>query len=515
ILPGSTSYKGTYTWEREPGAVAWAPLPAQLAYKLSANNRRNQAEIREKTKGGAPIPEGMRDQAMYQLIADLWDSGVEAEQLLELALAINRDRCKPPLRDAVIREKVRRRIEKPRQPQQRASAEDLAKYKEPSFLSEDMRWTTSGNARRLAVNFADRICFVAQLGWNYYLTGRWRSDISDLVVSRLVKDTIALSSAWAALPEQIEQLETEQRRAWWRNGWHENTRYASNHVSDIVRNARSEPELAARAEDFDCDPWLLNTPEAVLDLKHRGRRIAHSPHLRHAKQTSAHYNPTTTCPTWLTFLNSTFQSDQQLIAYLQMMLGYLLTGDTNEQVWFLFVGRKGRNGKGTLVETIRAVLGDYALPLDINVLLQKAQAQDGNAPKPALAALVNARLATSQEPDGGFKDSARWNASMLKDLTGQDVLQVRDLYGKSFSFLPMVKLIVSVNMVPETKEHTAAVWDRIIPIPFNRYFAPDERITNLRETLKAEASGILNWMLEGLDGLLQVRAKGKSLSDED
>ena|GEM_PF-1188556 len=515
ILPGSTSYKGAYTWEREPGPAPWPPLPTHVARELSDNNRRNRADIREKVKGGGPIPEGTRDQAMYQVIADLWNDGLEAEQLLEMALEINRDRCKPPLRDSIIREKVRRRVDQRRQPRQRANAEDLASYQEPSFLSQDMRWTTSGNARRLAVNYADRLCFVAQLGWYYYLGGRWVSDISELVASRLAKDIIALASAWAALPEQTEQLESDDLRAWWRKGWYGNTTYASNHIGDIVRNARSEPELAARAEAFDCDPWLLNTPEAVLDLKHLGRTVPHSPALRHMKQTGAHYQPDATCPQWLAFLNSTFQGDQQLIDYLQLAMGYLLTGDTGEQVWFLFVGRKGRNGKGTFVETIRAVLGDYALPLDINVLLQKAQAQDGNAPKPALAALVNARLATSQEPDGGLKDSARWNASMLKDLTGQDVLQVRDLYGKSFSFLPMVKLIVSVNVVPETKEHTSAVWDRIIPIPFNRYFAPEERNTTLRETLKAEASGILNWMLVGLRRLLELRAQDKSLSDED
>jgi phage/plasmid-associated DNA primase len=44
---------------------------------------------------------------------------------------------------------------------------------------------------------------------------------------------------------------------------------------------------------------------------------------------------------------------------LQRAVGYSLTGDTSEEVLFILDG-VGANGKSTFLETVRALLGDYA-----------------------------------------------------------------------------------------------------------------------------------------------------------
>ena len=80
------------------------------------------------------------------------------------------------------------------------------------------------------------------------------------------------------------------------------------------------------------------------------------------------YDANARCQTWLNFLDRIFNGDAQLIDYLQKVIGYSLTGIVTEKALFVLHGC-GDNGKTTLLEAVRSVMGDYAGVIDIDALI--------------------------------------------------------------------------------------------------------------------------------------------------
>jgi putative DNA primase/helicase len=116
----------------------------------------------------------------------------------------------------------------------------------------------------------------------------------------------------------------------------------------VVSLASEDRRLAATVEQWDANPWLLNTPDGVVDL-HTGKLREHRPDDYMTKQTAA--SPAGACPMWKKFLKEVTGGDEGLQKYLQRITGYFLTGETYEQELFFFYG-SGGNGKGVWVQTI-------------------------------------------------------------------------------------------------------------------------------------------------------------------
>jgi putative DNA primase/helicase len=117
----------------------------------------------------------------------------------------------------------------------------------------------------------------------------------------------------------------------------------------------------------------------------------------------------TDCPKWKTFLATTFplepgkpEPDQEFIDYIQRWSGYTLTGLTSEERMAFLVG-EGRNGKNVLIDTLHGVMGDYAVTLPAEALMERA-----NEPhRTELAGLCGKRAVFSSEIPKG----KRWNQS--------------------------------------------------------------------------------------------------------
>lgn len=121
--------------------------------------------------------------------------------------------------------------------------------------------------------------------------------------------------------------------------------------------------------------------------------------------------PTGNCPFFMAFLQRIFTGDRALIAFMQRMIGYALTGSTREHARFLLHG-SGGNGKGGLLNTIAAVLGDYAQ----TAATETFAATFGERHPAEIAKLKGARLVILQETVDGQK----WVEARLKALTGGD-----------------------------------------------------------------------------------------------
>ena len=71
------------------------------------------------------------------------------------------------------------------------------------------------------------------------------------------------------------------------------------------------------------------------------------------------------------FLETIFAGDADLIAYVQRLLGYCLTGVVNEHILPVGYGT-GANGKSTLFGVLQDILGDHAVTAPEGLIIHRA-----------------------------------------------------------------------------------------------------------------------------------------------
>lgn len=258
----------------------------------------------------------------------------------------------------------------------------------------------------------------------------------------------------------------------------------------MIDMAKSEPGMMVRLNDFDNDPMLLGATNGVLDLA-RGMLLPVSPEVLVSKRCSVVFDPIAACPRFLKYL-AEIQPDVNVRDFLQRFFGYCLTGRVNEHM-FLFLYGHGANGKSVFVELMNWLLGDYANKIQTEMLMKHQRNPQGASPE--IVALKGLRFVYANETsEGGRLDEAR-----IKDLTGGDTLTGRVLYGKvPVTFAPSHKLVMVGNHKPEINDTSHGMWRRVGLVQFEETIPKPRRDPSLLKKLKAEGSGILNWMLTGL-----------------
>lgn len=238
--------------------------------------------------------------------------------------------------------------------------------------------------------------------------------------------------------------------------------------------------------ELDSDIYLFNIEGLTLNLKN-GK--AKEPSIKNliTKKSRFVYNRDAECPTWNLFLLQIFNKDMQLIRFIQKAMGYALSGDVSEQCLFILWGT-GANGKSTFLNVLQYLFGDYACSTMIETFMKKNSEQSND-----LARLKGARLVTTSEVEQGKPLSE----SLIKQITGEDELTARFLYGEYFSFKPTFKIFMATNHKPRIRGADNGIWRRIKMIPFNVTIPPEQRDKNLTEKLISENSGILNWLIQG------------------
>ena len=256
-------------------------------------------------------------------------------------------------------------------------------------------------------------------------------------------------------------------------------------VAAVERLARSDRRLAATIDQWDADPWLLNTPDGVVDLR-IGKARPHRAEDYITKITAV--GPLGDCPLFLAFLDRITGGDNELASYLQRLLGYGLTGLTREHALFFGYGT-GANGKSVLLSTVAGILGDYHRSAPIDTFT----ATNGDRHPTDLAGLRGARLVTATETEEG----RRWAESRIKQLTGGDTVSARFMRQDFFEYRPTFKLFIAGNHKPSLRSVDEAIRRRFHLIPFAVTIPPEERDGDLAEKLQAEWPGILAWMIAG------------------
>lgn len=277
----------------------------------------------------------------------------------------------------------------------RLQMHDISDDAEPAVSSDESVW---GTEDALALAFTRRYHrdwrYVATWGrWLVWDGHRWRNE-DTLAATDLIRSVCRHAAVHADNPKVAAKLAS------------------SGTVSGVERLARTDRRHAATTDEWDADPWLLNTPGGVVDLK-TGRTRANERADRMTKITTA--RPQGLCPQWTAFLANITGGDDELQAYLQRMVGYCLTGATSAHALFFLYGT-GANGKSVFANVISTILGDYAATASMDTFVETR----GERHPTDLAGLRGARFVTAIETEQG----RRLNESKVKAITGGDKLSV-------------------------------------------------------------------------------------------
>jgi putative DNA primase/helicase len=259
----------------------------------------------------------------------------------------------------------------------------------------------------------------------------------------------------------------------------------------------SAPYLAVEIEAFDADPWKFNLNNGTLVFDREAKTITIKPHDPAdliTKISPVDFDPRASCDVFDGFLER-IQPDVDNRRFVIEWLGYSLTGDASEQQLAVFYGQGG-NGKGVLIRIVSHIAGDYAKATPIETFLAEASPRNASAPTPERAALPGVRLLTASEPE----KNARLDEGFIKLVTGNDMISARDLNKSQFEFMPEFKLTISANHQPKVNDRTEGIWRRMNVVPFEVNIPRAEWDLKLDAKLRAEASGVLNVLLDGLRG---------------
>lgn len=257
--------------------------------------------------------------------------------------------------------------------------------------------------------------------------------------------------------------------------------------------------LTIEPSQMDRDPWALNCLSGTIDLR-SGEVRQHNPKDFITRCAPVEYNGLAPATAWTAFVESIMSGDKPRVSFLQRWFGYCATGDVREQKLVCHIGA-GANGKGTLLNAIQDVLGDYVGTAAPGLLTAGAGASERHPTE--IADLFGKRLVTAHETD----DSAVLREGFVKQATGGDRLKARYMRGDFFEFSPTHKLQLLTNHRPSIKGQDYGIWRRILLVPYSVRFgtaadieagrADAPRNDNLAESLRVERAGILKWIVEG------------------
>ena len=329
--------------------------------------------------------------------------------------------------------------------------------------------------------------------WCVYDGKVWRADPYGQAVSEMCIRFYKLLKVYAAKIEQTDTRERFMKRVMWLD--------ERKHRESLIKDAISDTGLQISIRMFDTDPYVFNCNNGTLDLRTKTLK-KHSPADFLMKIAPVDYDPSITPRDFLKFLDEVMEPEKR--AYLQKILAYGLSGDTRYECMFIFYGATTRNGKGTLMEVFLKTLGEYGRTAMPSILSSKKYV-NSSGPSEDLARLNGARVVSVSEPG---KDM-QLDASLAKQMTGNNIITARFLRELSFEYRAGFKLFIDTNHLPSISDSTLFDSDRIRIITFNRHFTEEERDIDLKAKLTTpeNLSGFLNWIVDGFqmfqrDGLV-------------
>jgi putative DNA primase/helicase len=193
---------------------------------------------------------------------------------------------------------------------------------------------------------------------------------------------------------------------------------------------------------------------------------------------------------WLDFLD-TVLPDKDTQKTLQQAIGYLFIKDLKlEKVIFLY--GIGSNGKSVIFEVLKGLLtkemmSNYSLASLTNHLGYQ------------LADLNNRLI--NYGTDISMKNV---DLAIFKQVASGEDIGTRQIREKAFTMRNYAKLIFNVNKLDDADvENTNGFGRRLLFIPFEQVIDKKDQDKNLHKTILENKSGVMNWIIEGIEEVLK------------
>jgi len=257
-------------------------------------------------------------------------------------------------------------------------------------------------------------------------------------------------------------------------------------IMAMLNLVKDMPRVCIFQSALDADKCKIGLDNGVLDLV-PGTLEENKPEYLITRYARAAFNPEAEAPAFMKYIHEVCMGRQDLVDFVQEALGYALSGLTKERVFFILLGA-GTNGKSTLVETFYHLMGDYARSMPSHAFIKS----ESRAIRNDLARLPGIRFAPCAEVNTGkYLDE-----SLVKRVTGNDVITARFIGKEFFDFHIIAKFFYSVNTLPRVIGADNAIYNRLIVLPFDGNFEKNKD-GGLGEKLESEIDGILAWAVKG------------------
>jgi len=413
------------------------------------------------------IFEGNRNNTLCRLAGTMRRSGLGEEAIRAGLVAANNTQVNPPLPESEVEQ----------------IALSIMRY-EPAEDATPVLQTLNdiGNAARFVDMHQVILRYVLGMEqWMIWQDHRWIIDNYGVHVMALAKMTVENIFQEAALQPSVEILQLVHKHA-----------ANSHHVARLKAMqeiASRDPIICVPVKELDSNPMLLGVANGVVNLI-TGKLEPNHPDKLITRYSGVRYDGRAGCPNFRKFLKKIFKGDKEKVEFVRRLIGYCLTGLTDEHAYFFFFGF-GANGKSTLLRVIELLLGhEMAKQTPAETLMAKVQ---GTKQSNDLARLLGVRVVIANE----IEDGSQLAESLVKQITGGDTVTARFLYKEYFEYRPEYKLIFAGNHKPIIKGTDNGIWRRTVMVDFPVSIPKEEQDPDLPNKLEAELSGILNWAIAG------------------
>jgi putative DNA primase/helicase len=242
-------------------------------------------------------------------------------------------------------------------------------------------------------------------------------------------------------------------------------------------------DLGAPAETVAVGNGLLNLRErSVRPLKPEDYALSRAP---------VEFDPDAECPEFRAFIRESVTEEDR--KKLQEYAGYLLWHHAQPFGKALFIVGPTDSGKGAFLRILKGVLG--AENLASESLQSLIETRWGCAH--LYGTWANIRNEVSPRDLGHIE--------RFKEMTGGGDRVSAEFKGdQKFQFDVFQKFLFAMNQMPEVQNADPAFWNRVLFAEFPDTVPDEEQDPTLDDRIvKEEGSGVLNWMLAGLERLLE------------
>lgn len=356
-----------------------------------------------------------------------------------------------------------------------------------------------GNAQAFMSMFGSDFKFSDSLGYLYWTGTHWsRDNASKVFHERVVEVLTQRSDEALGRSEAIYKVSAPSAL---RVSW----------AKQMIT-----PKLACLPSDFDRHPDYLNVANGTIDLR-TGELLPHRRENMFTHCLATDYRPESLMlnTEWQDFLKHTVSDPEVMVDYLQLAVGYTLTGHTNEEILFFLYGPP-RSGKGTFTETLLALMGkDLSTEVDFQTFASK---RDGDTNNFDLAPLKAARAVFASESER----HDRLNSGKIKALTGGNYVRCSFKHRDHFEYQPQYKIWLSSNWGVNGDADDGALWSRVKVITFphshvgseDKHFKRTLRLPEAQEAILAWAvRGAQRWYALGRGGMDTPETVAKDTSE--